>query len=198
MEVGDGEVVLDKEPNDLDRLLLAVSDALESAGVTYAAVSGYVAVLLGRARATEDIDVLVERFDATTADDLADGLTQRGFWGPAMPLDRLHGTLAEGLPFRIAEDGHRVPNVELKFPTDEYDRASLRDRVTVRFGTDSFTVGSLELQIAYKLRMDARKDREDALHLYRTLEDSLDVDELEQYVERLGVETAYDRLRGDG
>lgn len=196
MEFTDGEVVIDRPPNDLDRLLLDVTTVLDDAGVEYAAVSGYVAVLFGRARATEDIDVIVERVDAETADEVASTLRDRGLWGTTMPLDRLYDTLVDGLPFRIAEDDHLVPNVELKFPTDEYDRTSLNDATTVRLADRELRIGGLELQIAYKLGMGARKDFEDALHLYRTVEGNLNVRKLEGYVQQLGVEDEYDKLRG--
>lgn len=195
MEFTGDEVVISREPSDLDRLLLDVVAVLDDVGIEYAAVSGYVAVLFGRARATEDIDVLVERFDETTADELASKLQDAGFWGSAMPLDRLHGTLADELPFRVAEDGHLVPNVELKFSTDEYDRTSLRETTTVRLAGEEIRIGELELQIAYKLGMGAQKDVEDAIHLYRTAEGNLDTSTLERYVERLGVEDDYDELR---
>ena len=78
-------------------------------GIEYSVVSGYVAVLFGRSRATEYIDVITERFDEGTADELAKRLREAGYWGSAMPLDDLHKTLADDLPARIAEEGHRVP-----------------------------------------------------------------------------------------
>lgn len=194
MEFTDDGVVIDKPPSDLDRLVLDVVAVLDDVGVEYAVVSGYVVVLFGRARATEDVDVITERFNAETADVIADRLADRGFWGPAMPLDELYETLADDVPIRIAEDGHRVPNIEFKFATDEYDRASLREALTVRVGDERLRVGSLELQIAYKLHMDTPKDFEDALYLYQVAEPTLNRAELERYVEELGVEDAYDRL----
>ncbi|MFB6143309.1 MAG: hypothetical protein ABEJ30_08230 [Halorientalis sp.] len=195
MEFTDGGIRLEKEPNALDALIFDVSDVLESNGLNYAVVSGYVIVLLGRARATEDIDVLVEPFDEETADAVAEGLRAAGYWGPAMPLDDLHATLADGLPVRIAEEGHRVPNVELKFPSDEFDRTSLEERTTVRFPNRTLAIGPLELQIAYKLSMGAQKDLEDALYLYEVAEGTLNTTELEAYVERLDVRERYERLR---
>lgn len=194
MEFTDDGVVIDKPPSDLDRLVLDVVAVFDDVGVEYVVVSGYVAVLFGRARATEDIDVIAERFGRDTADALADGLTEAGFWGPAMPLDGMYETLADDLPVRIAEDGHRVPNVELKFATDEYDRASLRETVSVQFGDETLRVGAFELQIAYKLHMGTRKDFEDALYLYQVVEPTLNNARLESYVERLGVEEEYERL----
>lgn len=44
--------------------------------------------------------------------------------------------------------------------------------------------------------MGAQKDFEDAIHLYATTGTNLNRRALERYVERLGVEEEYDRLRG--
>lgn len=195
MEFTEDGVVIDKPPNRLDRLVLEVGGILGDLGIRYSVVSGYVVVLFGRARATEDIDVLVERFDESVAERLANALRGAGYWGSAMPLDDLYPTLADELPIRIAEDGHRVPNVELKFATDEYDRASLRNTLTVRLPDGTLRVGSIELQIAYKLDMGAQRDYEDALYLHEVFGDRINREELERYVERLGVENEYDRLR---
>lgn len=195
MEFRDGTLVTDRQPSSLDELVLDVSEILDGSDIQYAVVSGYVAVLLGRARATEDIDVITEEFSEQKAVELANSLQGAGYWGSAMPLDRLYETLDDGLPIRIAEEGHRIPNVECKFAHDEYDRASLHDTRTVRFGDREFTIGSLELQIAYKLDMGAEKDFEDALYLHEILEPTLNTDELEGYVEQLGVESEYDKLR---
>jgi len=163
MEFTDDGVVIDKPPNDLDRLVLDVVSILDALEIEYAVVSGYVAVLFGRSRATEDIDVITERFGEETARALATELREAGYWGPAMPLSDLHETLRDDLPIRIAEDGHRVPNVELKFATDRDDRISLENAITVTLGDEPLRVGSLEFQIAYKLDMGAQKDYEDAL-----------------------------------
>lgn len=114
-------------------------------------------MLLGRARATEDIDVIVEYFDVATAGELTSALDDAGFWGSAMPLDSMHETLADGLPFRVAEAGDVVPNVELEFPTDEYDRESLENTVAVRLSGNELRVGSLELQIATSSRWAPRR-----------------------------------------
>ena len=195
MEFTDGEVVIEKEPSELDELVIDVVRILDEVGIEYVVVSGYVAVLFGRARATEDIDVLVEPFDEATADEAVDRLRDAGYWGSAMPLEDLYETLSDDLPVRIAEDGDIVPNIELKFATDEYDHLSLQNTVTVRLSGNEIRVGSLEFQIAYKLGMDTPKDFEDALYLYEVIGRNLNTNRLEGYVERLGVEDAYERLQ---
>ena len=196
MEFTEEEVVIDKPPSDLDSLMLEVGGILDDVGIEYSVVSGYVAVLFGRSRATEDIDVITGRFDEGTAAELAKRLKEAGYWGSAMPLDDLRETLADDLPVRVAEDGHRVPNVELKFASDEYDRISLDDAIAVRLGGETLRVGSLEFQIAYKLDMGARKDHEDALYLHEVAGPSLNRTALEEYVTELGVEDEYEQLGG--
>ena len=124
--------------------MLEVGDILDGVGIEYSIVSGYVAVLFGRSRATEDIDVIAERFDEETADELTERLQEAGYWGSTMPLDNLHETLADDLPVRIAEEGHRVPNVELKFASDKSDRIPLDNAISVRLGGETLRVGSLE------------------------------------------------------
>lgn len=197
MEFTDDGVVIGKPPNDLDRLVIEVTGILDDVGIEHAVVSGYVAVLFGRSRATEDIDVIVERVDESTSAALVERLREAGFWGSAMPLDELHSTLSDDLPVRIAEDGHRVPNVELKFAADEYDRISLENTFPVHLGDATLSVGSLEFQVAYKLRMGAQKDYEDALYLHEVAGPNLNRAQLEEYVTTLDVEDEYERLRGD-
>jgi len=195
MEFTDDEIRIDKPPSDLDRLVLDVADILDDVGITYSIVSGYIAVLFGRSRATVDIDVITERFDESTAETLASRLRGAGYWRSAMPLDDLYETMADDLPVRIAEDGHRVPNVELKFDADEYDRASLDDAITVRLRGEPLRDVSIELQIAYKLDMGTPKDYEDALYLYEVAGQNLTSSELERYVTKLGVEDEYEQLQ---
>ena len=112
-----------------------------------------------------------------------------------MPLDQFHETLSDDLIFRVAEDGHRAPNVELKFPSDTYDRTSLQQTITVDLNDAQLRVGCLELQIAYKLRLGAQHDFEDALYLYHLVEPMLNMSELERYAYELDVEDEYDQLR---
>jgi len=194
IELEDDVLSVGREPTELDRLALDVSDVLSDLDVTHAAVAGYVAVLAGRSRATEDIDVIVEPLSESRAEAVADSLADAGFWGSAMPLSDLHGMLTGGSNIRVARDGAVVPNVELKYATDEFDRASIEHAITARIGGRSLPIGPLELQTAYKLRLDTRTDFEDAVHLYTMFEESLSIEALEEWVEKLGVETEYDRL----
>lgn len=197
IELRDGTLVVDRKPNDLDDLALRFSSILDDLDIDHVFVSGYVAILSGRSRATEDIDVLLARVGDETISALADRLASAGLWGPAMPLDTMVDQLNDGANIWVARDDEMVPHLEVKFVDDEFDRASLQNRITAELpaAAESLPIGPLELQIAYKLYLGAQKDFEDAVHLYTLFEESLSRPRLEQWVRKLGVEDDYDRLK---
>lgn len=194
IELRNGTLVVGREPNELDELAITCSGLLDKLGIDHVFVSGYVAILAGRARATEDIDVLVEPFDAETAERLAVTLADRGFWGPAMPLDDLSEVLASGDPIWVAPEGQVAPHLELKFADDVFDRASLGNAITARIGEAELPIGPIELQIAYKLYLGTLQDIEDAVHLFTLLGERLSTEQLQSWSEQLDVEEAYERL----
>jgi len=52
----DGDtLMLDRTPSELDELVLDLVATLDKEGIKYTIVSGYVSILTGRSRATEDI-----------------------------------------------------------------------------------------------------------------------------------------------
>jgi hypothetical protein len=197
IELRDGVLVVDRATNDLDELAIRFSSILSDLDIDHVFISGYVAILAGRSRATEDIDVLLEPIDEEAIAQLASHLRDNGLWGPAMPLDSMAEMLTGGDNIWVARDDEMVPHLEVKFVDDEYDRASLRNRTTARLtgvGAE-LPIGPLELQIAYKLYLSAQKDFEDAVHLYTLFKETLSSSKLERWVERLGVEDEHDRLR---
>lgn len=190
----DGELPVEREPNELDELAGEFSSILNDLDIGHAFVAGYVAILAGRSRATQDIDVLLERVGTETVERLATRLDKGGFWGPAMPLDATDGTLSDGGSVWVARDDEMVPHLDVKFASDEFDRASLTNAITARIDTISLPIGPLELQIAYKLYLGDSTSFEDAAHLYAMFEGSLGTTDLEAWVERLDVREEYERL----
>jgi hypothetical protein len=195
IELRGDELLVARAPSELDRLAIDFSAILEELDGEHVYVAGYVAILAGRPRATQDIDVLLEPCEEHTIERLVDELDDAGFWGPAMPLEDAYRMLSNGDNVWVAREDEMAPHLELKFVDDEFDRASLENAITARIGDASLPIGPLELQIAYKLYLEARKDFEDAVHLYTMFEESLSTDKLEGWVERLSVEDDYDRLK---
>lgn len=201
MELTEDSLVISKGLSDLDRDVVDFADVLETEGISYVIVSGYVAILTGRSRSTEDIDVMLEPLSESKTEELVDALEERGYWGMAMPLDSMYEMVAEGDRIRIAEEGEMIPNFEVWFADSEFERTVLDSPLAAEVGGETLFVSPIEPQIAYKLALaqDAKsltgKDFEDALHLYSTFEEQLNKEELEEYVTRLGAEEYYDQLR---
>ncbi|WP_418283167.1 hypothetical protein [Halorubrum sp. DTA98] len=195
IELRNGTLVVEREPNQLDDLAVGFSEILGQFEIEHVYVAGYVSILAGRARSTEDIDVLIERIDEETADELAETLDEEGFWGPAMPLTSMYEMLDNGDNIWVAPKDQITPHLEVKFVRDEFDRASLENAITARIGGKIVPIGPLELQVAYKLHLGAQKDIEDAVHLFTLFGGTLSVPHLEEWVTRLGVEDEYERLK---
>jgi hypothetical protein len=201
MELTEERLTVSRERSELDERVLEFTDALRDAGVRYAIVSGYVAILTGRSRGTEDVDVVLEPLSEAETESLVDLLEDRGFWGTAMPLADAYAMLSGGDRIRVARDGELVPNFEVWYAKRDAERAVLSDPIVADFGDETVQISPIELQIAYKLRLAERagstsgKDFEDALHLFVTFEEELNTPELEGYVEKWGVTEYYDDLR---
>lgn len=193
----DGELAVERPPNELDELAIDFSRILADLGVEHAFVAGYVAILTGRARATENIDVLVESLSESAVEALAERLADEGYWGPAMPLEEMYGNLDAGTNIWVAPDGQTTPHLEVKFPTDDFDDASLANAIPAHVGDATVPVGPLELQIAYKLYLGAQKDFEDAAHLYALFRESLRPMRLEHWAKKLDVTAEYERLQSN-
>lgn len=194
IELRGDTLVVGREPTTLDELAISFSRLLLDHEVDHVFVAGYVAILTGRARSTEDIDVIVERMDDETIDSIVETLESEGYWGPAMPLSEMRGNLDSGTYIWVARSDEVTPHLEVKYATDRFDRASLANSIQASIGDEIIPVGPLELQIAYKLYLGTQKDFEDAVHLYELFEESLSTPELEEWVEALEARSAYERL----
>jgi len=195
IELRNGTLVVEREPNQLDELAIRFSEILDQFDIKHVYIAGYVSILAGRARSTEDVDVLIERIDEEAAVELVETLDEKGYWGPAMPLTSMYEMLDNGDNIWVAPEDQITPHLEVKFARDEFDRAFLQNAITARIGDEATSIGPLELQIAYKLHLNAQKDIEDAVHLYTLFEESLSVPRLEGWITRLDVEDEYERLK---
>lgn len=179
-----------RPPTQLDRLALLASEALERARVRYVFVSGYVAILFGRSRESEDVDVIIEPVNRERRRfvHLWRTITRRL---PCIltddPVRAWEDYILRGSHLRFAMRGRVLPNLELHPARDPLDFHALRNRIPVELGRRRLYVGPFEEQIAYKLYMGSLKDIEDARHLYRIFEERLDPARLRTMFEKLHV-----------
>jgi hypothetical protein len=112
----------------LDRFVSDFTKLLEGY-VDYVIVSGYVVILFGRARGTEDIDTIIRYIDEDMFASFYQCLSREGYYflNPE-DVTGLYEMLEEGLGVRIAKEDTIIPNIELKFVKDDFDRYSIDNR----------------------------------------------------------------------
>lgn len=184
----DGTIHIDRKVvTALDRFVVSVTGIVERY-TRYVIVSGYVAILFGRARGTEDIDLLVDYMNHDRFRSFSEELLAKGFYFlNSDDIDEIYSMLRDGLAVRIAGAGRIIPNVEMKFKKDDFDRYAMSRAKAVLFDDIRFFVSPIELQIPYKLYLGSDKDIEDAVYLWVLFREMLDGDLLQSFMERLQV-----------
>jgi len=154
----------------------------------YVVVSGYVSIIFGRSRGTEDIDILINKIDMETFIKFNRELIGKQYWFlNADNPGELYGMLHDGLAVRIAIKETVIPNIELKFVKSDLDKISLREHMIIETEENSINISPLELQIPFKLFLGSDKDIEDAVYLYDIFSNHLDKVKLKQYMSILKV-----------
>ena len=180
--VNDRKLKLEKPLSDLDVLVLRFITILEK-HVDYVIISGYVAILLGRSRGTEDVDLFIKPVTKEQFFELYHALQQQGFWClNADSDDEVYSYIQDGLAIRFAEKGQTIPNFEVKIARKMEDVLVFIDYIEVETSGGILKISSLERQIAFKkyvLKSD--KDFEDAAHLEELFKDKLDYHKIKEY-----------------
>ena len=159
-------IKLDKEINELDKFVFRFIDILKK-HVNYVIVSGYVAILLGRDRGTEDIDIIIPKIDKQKLVFLYNILNDNGFWClNSSDVNDLYAILISKSSIRFALEPSVSPNAEIKFSKDSYDDLALKNPIKILLGDKELNTSFLELQIAFKEEvLKSNKDLEDAKHI---------------------------------
>ena len=194
MELNGNKLKLDRKLSKLDELVLDFTDLLEDFGLDYVIVSGYVAILTGRSRGTEDVDLIIEGLEKEGTTELAKSLKERDYWCINTDTSKVYDMLKDDLAVRFAEEGKAIPNFEVRFASDEFERDALENKIKVELDNKTLYISPIELQIAYKLYLGSEKDLEDALHLYQLFVDKIDKEMLKEYSEKLSVGDRLDEL----
>ena len=177
-----------KTLSELDIFVIDFLNVLK-AYTNYVIVSGYVAILFGRARGTEDIDIIIEKMDKRTFKSFFDDLTEKNYWFlNSGDQNDLFGMLNENLAIRIAKVDEIIPNIELKFAKDYFDNFSLKNSLKVEIDNHEMNISPMELQIAYKLYLSGDKDVEDAIYLYEIFKEIMDRKTLKNFLEEFDMD----------
>ena len=175
------EIITDRELSNLDKLVLKFIKILEK-HVDYVIISGYVSILLGRSRATEDVDVFIKKIPINVFSELYNELINNGFCClNAEKTEEVYSFLEDGLAIRFSETEKPIPNFEVKFPKREIDKETFNDFIIVRLNEGKIKISSLERQIVFKrYYLCSDKDIEDALHIEKTFKNKIDFNEFKR------------------
>ena len=184
-------IVLSREFTALDTLAIRFTSVLNKFRIEYVLVAGYVSILFGRARASEDIDLIVEKISYARFERLWRELKAFECINTEEPEEAYSTYLLKGSAIRFSRRGSFVPNVEFKFPKVELDNWTLEARRKVILNKHVLFISPLELQIPFKLFLGSAKDIEDARYLYNLFFNKLDIEILTEFVRKLKVEQVF-------
>lgn len=180
-----GAVLMGREINDRTILDKFAEDFAKVVGkhVKYIIVSGFVAILHGRSRGTEDIDMIIERISRDAFIKLHHGLEKAGFEciqskNPEMIFDDY---LKQNLSVRYVRKCALLPEMELKFAKDVLDAYQIETRKKLPLTGLDLYFSSIEMNIAFKEELlKSPKDIEDARYLRIVYSDTLDENEIKK------------------
>ena len=180
--ISERTIKLSKQLNDLDFLVLKFVRILEKY-VDYVIISGYVAILLGRSRGTEDIDIFIKPLAKETLSKLYTDLKEHGFWClNAEQVEDIDEYLRDGIAIRFARTGETIPNFEVKFTVKRIDGEIFNDDLIVETTAGPLHISSLERQIAFKkYYLKSDKDLEDARHLEQLFKEQISSEKIKKY-----------------
>ncbi len=196
IEFKNKKIRLKRDITDLDKFVFEMIKIIEK-HTKYVIISGYIAILFGRTRGTEDIDIFIEKIDFETFEKMFDNLIENDMWCiNGSNKKTMFKLLEDNLAIRFAKKDTVIPNFEIKFIKDIYSKYSLENKIKVILDGEELYTSLLEMQIPYKLELGSEKDLEDATHLYVLFEKYLDMKKMKEIAKMLKVDLGvlYERL----
>ena len=168
-----------KNKNILDEFCLKFCNIVNK-NCKYIIVSGFVAISHGRVRATEDIDMIIEKININKFKKLHEDLTKNNFICiQSDDLKEIYSYLIGDLSVRYTYFDRPLPEMEIKFAKDELDEYQLKTRVKFEKTELDVWFSSIEMNIAFKEEyLKSDKDIEDAKHLREVFRNELNEDEI--------------------
>ena len=178
-----------REMGELDYLVLNFTKILNEMNIKYVVVSGYVTILFGRSRMSEDIDIIVEKIDWNKFLTLWSSLKDK-FWCIITedPQEAYDKYLNSGFAIRFALKDKIIPNIKIKHPKTDFENWVLNNSIKVKIDDQNILISNIEVQIAFKLYLGSEKDIEDAKHLYTLFKEALDKDMLNTFISMFEIE----------
>ena len=113
--VSENVIEINRELSELDLFAIDFIKVLRK-HTKYVIISGYVSILLGRARASEDIDIIIPKMRLPEFLQLFMEIKANGFYCLNSGAgENGYEYLKDNIALRFAKEGDVIPNIELKF-----------------------------------------------------------------------------------
>jgi hypothetical protein len=187
-------IILNREISKLDDFVVNFCKNLAD----YVIVSGYVSIVFGRSRATEDVDLLAKIDNKKEFFSVWNRLKTAGFEciNTSSPDEAFE--MLKDFAIRFSEEGKPIPNIEFKIIKTEIEEYSFDNRIKLQLKNSSIFISPIEMQIAYKLMLGKngnKKDIEDAKHLYELFREKIDDNELKILIKKLNVLKEFEMIK---
>jgi hypothetical protein len=166
--------------NILDNFCIAFCDIV-SKHTPYIIVSGFVAISLGRTRATEDIDMILPKIPKQTFLELHQDLITNGFVCVQSdnPNNIYDDYLIEHSSIRYTYENQPLPEMEIKLSKDELDDYQLRTKTKLPLSGLDIWFSNINVNIAFKEHLlKSEKDLKDAEHLRKVHPELINKEEI--------------------
>ena len=167
------------ERNILDEFCVGFCKVAER-HAPYIVVSGFVAISSGRARATEDIDMIIRRLALPAFTALHDDLKKEGFiCMQSDDANEVFSYLDAGDSVRYTLEDKPLPEMELKFAKDALDAYQIKTRQKLPLTGLDIWFSSVNMNVAFKEELlKSDKDLKDARHLRAVYPELIDEREI--------------------
>jgi len=154
----------------------------------YIIVSGFVAIAHGRARGTEDIDMIIEKVHKEKFINIHEELMKNNFicMQSDDPEKIYEDYLKNGDSVRYTRKGELLPEMEIKFAKDSLDEYQISTRKKLLFTGLDVYFSSIEMNIAFKEEyLKSDKDLEDARHLRIIYKGKISEEEIQRIKQKI-------------
>jgi hypothetical protein len=188
------KIEFQKELNALDIFVLDFTSILDKLKIGYVLVSGYVSILFGRNRSSEDIDLIIEEIDLETFKKLWAELYADFECLNSEDMENAYNEyLMTKHSIRFSRKKEFIPNIEIKFQKTSFDIWTLKNKKKVVLNGKIIFISPLEMQIPFKLYLGTEKDIEDAKYLFNLFKDKIDNQLLQEFNRKLKIEDLFIR-----
>ena len=190
MEFKEGEIKSNKVLTELDKFVIEFINLLENY-TKYVIVSGYVSIVLGRSRGTEDVDLLVPKMEFSKLANLFNSLLSNDYECANTSIPKEAYNMLDEHAIRFYKKGKPLPNIEFKQINTDIHRYALKNKIKLILKEKTLFISPLELQIPYKLSLisdeeleeaSSDKDFEDAKHLYDLFKEKLNKEQMFHFI----------------